>query len=161
MNLLVKLSVPICFLTPIAGGAGTQEEPKAVEQPPVTTTEPWVITVDGPGWLAAASGHIGFRGVNPYVSVGTKQIIDHINAIAALGGEVRRGRFGARGTFSTWAVKPVLLRVQAWCQRWIWASRNSSANSLVPTESSRDPAVGWICWPGSIYLSGRPSRFTS
>jgi len=65
----------------------------------VKTTEPWQITVDGPGWLAGASGRIGFHGVNPYVSVGTKQIIDHTNAIAALGGEVRRGRFSVLGDF--------------------------------------------------------------
>jgi hypothetical protein len=78
---------------------GKQEEAKVVEQPSVKTTEPWVITVGVPGWLAGASGHIGFHGVNPYVSVGTKQIIDHINAIGALGGEVRRGRFSVLGDF--------------------------------------------------------------
>ena len=71
MNLLVKLSiVPIFFLPLIAGLAGTQEEAKVVEQPSVKTTEPWQITVDGPGWLAGFSGHTGFRGVNPYVNVG-------------------------------------------------------------------------------------------
>jgi hypothetical protein len=42
-------------------------ETKAIEQPPVKTTEPWQITVDGPGWLAGVSGHTGFHGVNPYV----------------------------------------------------------------------------------------------
>ena len=31
---------------------GKQVEPKVVEQPPVKTTEPWEITVGGPGWLA-------------------------------------------------------------------------------------------------------------
>jgi len=70
MKLLVKLSVvTILFLPPIAGWAGTQEEAKVVEQPPVKTTEPWQITVDGPGWLAGASGYTGFHGVNPYVNV--------------------------------------------------------------------------------------------
>jgi hypothetical protein len=100
MKFLVKLSVvTIFFLPPIAGWAGTQEEAKVVEQPSVTTTEPWVVTVDGPGWLAGASGHIGFRGVNPYVSVGVGQIFKHVNAIASLGGEVRRGHFGVLGDF--------------------------------------------------------------
>jgi hypothetical protein len=100
MKLLVKLSlVTIFFLPPIAGWAGTQEEAKVVEQPSVTTTEPWIITVDGPGWLAGVSGHTGFHSVNPYVSVGVKEIIDHVNAIAALGGEVRRGRFGVLGDY--------------------------------------------------------------
>ena len=72
MNLFVKLSVvTIFFFPPVAGWAGTQEEAKVVEQPSVKTTEPWVVTVGAPGWLAAASGHIGFHGVNPYVSVHT------------------------------------------------------------------------------------------
>jgi hypothetical protein len=79
MNLFVKLSVvTIFFLLPIAGWAGTQEEAKVVEQPPVKTTEPWVITVGAPGWLAGASGHIGFHGVNPYVSVPFGQMFDRL-----------------------------------------------------------------------------------
>ena len=78
---------------------GKQEEAKVVEQPSVKTTEPWKITIGVPGWLAGASGRIGFHGVNPSVSVGTKQIIDHINYLGALSGEVRRGRFGVLGDF--------------------------------------------------------------
>jgi hypothetical protein len=74
MNLLVKLSVvPIFFLPLIAGWAGTQEESKVVEQPPVKKTEPWQITVGGSRLAGRASGHIGFHGVNPYVSVGVEQ----------------------------------------------------------------------------------------
>jgi hypothetical protein len=96
MNLLVKLSVvPIFFLPLIAGWAGTQEEAKVVEQPPVKT--PWQITVGGPGWLAGVSGHTGFHGVTPYVNVGVGQILKHINVIYSFGGEVRRGRFGVLG----------------------------------------------------------------
>ena len=98
MNLFVKLIVvTIFFLPPVAGWAGTQQEAKVVEQPSVKTTEPWVITVGAPGWLAGASGHIGFHGVNPYVSVGVGQILKHINVIYSFGGEVRRGRFGVLG----------------------------------------------------------------
>jgi len=98
MNLVVKLSiVPIFFVPLIAGWAGTNEETKMVEQPSVKTTEPWQITVDGPGWLAGFSGHTGFRGVNPYVNVGVGQILKNINVIYSFGGEVRRGRFGVLG----------------------------------------------------------------
>ena len=98
MNLFVKLSVvTIFFLRPIAGWAGTQEEAKVVEQPSVKTTEPWVVTVGAPGWLAGASGHIGFHGVNPYVSVPFGQILKHINVLYSLSGEVRRERFGVFG----------------------------------------------------------------
>src|ERR1700746_1129315 len=50
MNLLLKMGiVPIFFVPLIAGWAGTQEEAKVVEQPSVKTTEPWQITVGGPG----------------------------------------------------------------------------------------------------------------
>jgi hypothetical protein len=98
MNLFVKLSVaPFFFLPLIAGWAGTQEEAKVVEQPPVKTIEPWQITVEGPGWLAGVSGHTGFHGVNPYVNVGVGQILKHINAISTFAGEVRRDRFGVQG----------------------------------------------------------------
>jgi len=98
MNLIARLSVvQIFFLPLIAGWAGTQEEAKVVEQPPVKTTEPWQITVDGPGWLAGFSGHTGFRGVNPYVNVGVGQILKNINVIYSMGGEVRQGRFGVLG----------------------------------------------------------------
>src|SRR5277367_6741115 len=98
MNLLVKLSVvPIFFFPLIAGWAGTQEEAKVVEQPPVKTIEPWQITVEGPGWLAGVSGRTGFHGVNPYVNVGVGQILKHLNAISTFAGEVRRDRFGVQG----------------------------------------------------------------
>jgi hypothetical protein len=98
MNVLTKLSVvPLFFIPLIAGWAGTQEEAKVVEQPPVKTIEPWQITVGGPLWLAGVSGHTGFHGVNPYVNVGVGPILKHINVIYALEGEVRRGRFGVAG----------------------------------------------------------------
>jgi len=96
MNVLTKLSVvPIFFVPLIAGWAGTQEEAKVVQQPPAET--PWQITVGGPVWLASMNGRIGFSGNNPYLNVGVRQILDHINVIYSMNGEVRRGRFGAFG----------------------------------------------------------------
>jgi len=98
MNLLVKLSVvPIFCLPLITGWAGTQEEAKLVEQPPVKTTEPWEITVGGPAWLASASGHSGFHGVNPYINVGIGQVLKNINVVYATTAEVRKGRYGVNG----------------------------------------------------------------
>src|ERR1700733_1730906 len=98
MNLLVKLSiVAIFFLLIIPGWAGTQEEAKVVEQPLVQTTEPWEITVGGPGWLAGVTGTTGFHGKNTNVDVGVGQILRHINVFYSLGGEIRRGRFGVLG----------------------------------------------------------------
>jgi outer membrane autotransporter protein len=78
---------------------GKEEEPKTIEQPSVKTTEPWQISVGGPGWLAGVSGHTGFHGVNPYVDVGLGEILRHINVIDTLGAEVRNGRFGVFGDY--------------------------------------------------------------
>jgi hypothetical protein len=79
--------------------AGKQTEAKVIEQPPAKTTEPWIIKVGVPGWLINVSGKTGFHGVNPYVSVGTGQLLKHTNVILLFGGdaEVRKGRFGALG----------------------------------------------------------------
>ena len=85
MNLLVKLSVvPIFFLPLIAGWAGTQEESKVVEQPPVKPTEAWQITVGGPGWLAGVSGTTGFHGINSNINVSVGQILRNINVIYSM-----------------------------------------------------------------------------
>lgn len=98
MNLLVRLSlISVFFILLNLGRAGTPQEPIAVEQPPAKTTEPWQITVGGPGWLTGVSGTTGFRGVNSNVDVGIGQILKHINVIYSFGGEVRRGRFGVLG----------------------------------------------------------------
>ena len=45
----------ILFHSTAAVWAGT-EEPKVIEQPATKTTEPWEISVGGPGWLANVSG---------------------------------------------------------------------------------------------------------
>jgi hypothetical protein len=98
MNLLVRLSlVSIFFLPANAGWAGTPQESIAIEQPPAKTTEPWQITVGGPGRLAGVSGTTGFHGTNSNVDVGIGQILKHINVIYSVSGEVRRGRFGVLG----------------------------------------------------------------
>ena len=75
------------------------EEEKLVQSPSVTTTEPWQITVGGPGWLANASGITGFHGFNQNISVDIGQILRHINFIYAFNGEIRKGRFGVFGDF--------------------------------------------------------------
>ncbi len=127
---------------------GKEAEAKVVEQPPVKTTEPWEITVGGPGWLAKVSGHIGFHGVNPYVNVGIGQILKHLNVVYAMSAEVRRGRFGVLGDdlylnaqAGTGERSGLVSKVDLGCN-------NSSANSLLPIDSSKDPAAGWICWAG-------------
>ena len=98
MNLLKVRVVAMVFFPLITGWAGTSDETKlSVEQPSVKTTEPWQITVGGPGWLAGVSGTTGFHGINTNVNVGVGQILRRINVIYSFGGEVRRGRFGVLG----------------------------------------------------------------
>jgi hypothetical protein len=98
MNCPLKLAgAGILFLSPMAVWAGSQDQTTVLEQPTSKPTEPWQITVDGPGWLASVSGHTGFHGVNPYVDVGFGSIIRHINAIYATEAEIRKGRFGLFG----------------------------------------------------------------
>jgi hypothetical protein len=75
--------------------SGKQTESKLVEQPPAKTTEPWIITVGAPGWLASVSGISGFHGKNANISVDVAQILRHINVIYSFEGELRRGRYGA------------------------------------------------------------------
>src|ERR1700730_9966091 len=102
MNLFAKLSaVTIFLLPPIAGLAGTQQEPKVVEQPSVNTTEPWQITVGGPGWLAGVSGTTGFHGVNSNVNVGVGQILRHINVFIRSAAKSEKGALGFWVTFYT------------------------------------------------------------
>jgi hypothetical protein len=78
-----------------AQSSGKQTASKLVEQPPEKTTEPWIITVGAPGWLANVSGISGFHGANANISVDVAQILRHINVIYSFEGEVRRGRYGA------------------------------------------------------------------
>lgn len=84
--------------TPPAVNQSTGKEIETKEvQPPAKTTEPWEITVGGPGWLANVSGITGFHGFNQNISVDTGQILRHINVIYAFNGEVRNGRWGVFG----------------------------------------------------------------
>ena len=67
-----------------------------VEERSGKRTEPWQITVGGSVWLAGFGGHTEFHGVNPYVKVGFEQILNHINVISSLAGEVRKGLWRPR-----------------------------------------------------------------
>jgi hypothetical protein len=94
---VLAMGLATLFIIAIPAWAGTQEESKVVEQPPVKTAEPWEINVGGPGWLAGASGHSGFHGHNPYIDVGIGPLLKNINVVYATSAEVRKGRFGLNG----------------------------------------------------------------
>jgi outer membrane autotransporter protein len=79
--------------------SGKEEETKMIVPPVVKATNPWQITIGGPGWLAGVSGHTGFRGVNPYVQSSVIDILKHVNAIDTLFAEVRNGRFSVLGDY--------------------------------------------------------------
>jgi hypothetical protein len=76
--------------------AGPMElEPKEMAPAPtITESEPWHFTLASPGWLASVSGDIGLRGVTSNVEVYFDQILRHIEYVASLSAEARKGRFG-------------------------------------------------------------------
>jgi hypothetical protein len=78
---------------------GKEDETKTIVPPLVKTTNPWQITIGGPGWLAGVSGYTGFRGVNPYVESSVIDILKHVNVIDTLFAEVRNGRFSVLGDY--------------------------------------------------------------
>lgn len=92
---------------------------------------------------ALVGGQIKLRAA----SVGVGQILRHINVIYSFGGEVRRGRFGVLGDL-------LYLNAQAGADATGLVSKldlglqQSSANSLLHTDSSKDPVAGWICSDG-------------
>jgi hypothetical protein len=75
------------------------KETKQVELPPAKPTEPWEITVGGPGWLASVNANIGTHGVTSHADIGVRQIIINSNVLNALSGEVHKGRFGLIGGY--------------------------------------------------------------
>ncbi|HYY28552.1 MAG TPA: autotransporter outer membrane beta-barrel domain-containing protein, partial [Chthoniobacterales bacterium] len=92
-----KKEEPVTQQPEVNQPSGKEVETKQVELPPAKSPEPWEIKIGGPGWLAGATGHTGFHGVNPYIDVGVGQILKNINAVYAMSGEVRKGRFGLVG----------------------------------------------------------------
>jgi hypothetical protein len=96
-HLLVAGLVGTFLFSIIPGQAGVSEKEPVNVQPSVNTTPPWEITVEGPSWLSRLTGNIGSRGVTTHVDISATDILRRTNFIAALGGEVRRGRFGAYG----------------------------------------------------------------
>jgi hypothetical protein len=96
---LVAGLVGTFLLSTVPGQTGTLEKAPVNVQPSVQTTSPWEITVEGPGWLAGLTGTIGSRGFTTHVNIAVTDILKRTNAIASLGAEVRRGRFGAYGDF--------------------------------------------------------------
>jgi outer membrane autotransporter protein len=75
------------------------KETKQVELPPAKPTEPWEITVGGPGWLASVNANLGTHGVTSHADIGVRQIIINSNVLNALSGEVHKGRFGLLGGY--------------------------------------------------------------
>ena len=95
----VRVLAAALFLVIVPGRAGTLEQAPVNVQPSGETTPPWEITVGVPGWLAGVNGTIGTRGLTTHVDIAFSDILERTNAIASLGAEIRKGRFGAYGDF--------------------------------------------------------------
>jgi hypothetical protein len=98
-NLLAQEDANANGPAPLTTSTGKQVEGKTVEQPPVNTTEPWIVTVGAPVWLTNIAGTTGFRGINSDVHIGIGTIIPNTNVLFATEAELRKGRFGVLGDF--------------------------------------------------------------
>ena len=80
---------------PVSTALAGQKEMKQVE--PVTPPESWAFKLAIPGWLAATSGTVGVGNVSSKVYMGADTLIRHLDAIATVSAEARKGRFGIYG----------------------------------------------------------------
>jgi hypothetical protein len=63
----------------------------------VPEEEPWRFSLAVPGWMPGITGDVGIDGVISDIDVGFKDLINKIDMVTALRGEVSKGRFGAQG----------------------------------------------------------------
>jgi hypothetical protein len=86
------------LLLPIALHAGTTAtEPPPAKQPPAEAAPAsslWEVTVTPYGWLASIDGDFAARGYTASTHVGIDEILDHLDMVAMLNVEARRGRWG-------------------------------------------------------------------
>ena len=84
-------------IAPLA--AGTLEQVPANATATARSTPPWEVIVQGPGWLAGATGTLGTHGITTHINIGFGDYINKANALAALGVELRHDRIGATEGF--------------------------------------------------------------
>jgi len=89
----------LCASGVIARAGDTHLESKNAESPVSEPSDPWKFTLALPGWLAATSGTIGLDGINSHVYLGADTLIKHIDMVASVSAEVRKGRLGFYGDF--------------------------------------------------------------
>ena len=89
----------IQIITPaVCAGERSPVDSKKTVIPP-EPANPWQVKLAIPGWLAATSGTIGTDGINSNVYLGADTLIRHLDMIATVSAEVRKGRFGMYGDF--------------------------------------------------------------
>jgi hypothetical protein len=84
--------VGLFLLSVVQSRAGTPIESKAVEQAPIQTTEPWQIVVGAPAWFTFINGDVGINGIKTHVDISPSDILRRTDFLAALRGEIRKGR---------------------------------------------------------------------
>ena len=88
---LLVASSAIAYAGPIVPDS---KETKEVAPP---EAEPWEFTLAVPGWLANTSGTIGLSGVNSHVYMSIDTLLQHVDMLASLSAEARKGRWGIYG----------------------------------------------------------------
>lgn len=90
----LKLSLTLALLSTASAFAGeTAKQPV----PLAPLEDQWRFTLALPGWLAATSGTIGLDGINSKVYLGADTLLKHLDMVASLSAEARKGRFGIYG----------------------------------------------------------------
>ena len=84
------------IISPTASAGPAPVDSKKTITPP-EPENPWQVKLAIPGWLAATSGTVGLDGFNSKVYLGADTLIRHLDMIATVSAEVRKGRFGMYG----------------------------------------------------------------
>jgi hypothetical protein len=92
-------STALSLLLPLALEAGTTTaEPAPAKQQPVATPAPesslWEITVTPYGWLSSIDADLSVKGYNATSHIRLDEILDHLDMVAMINVEARRGRWG-------------------------------------------------------------------
>jgi hypothetical protein len=91
-------ALPLGFAVSIASAGTDLFKEKVVGPPDVKLEEPWKFNLSMPGWMTGLYGDIGVGNNVSHVEVGFKDIINKIDMIFSMEGEVRKGPFDLRGS---------------------------------------------------------------
>jgi hypothetical protein len=93
--LTTGLNLLICALA--QAGEGQEFKSKIIEEPAV---ERWELKIAVPSWIAAVRGDLGLNGTTSHSNTGFNEVVNKLNLVGALRGELGIGKFGILADFS-------------------------------------------------------------